>query len=135
MIFTQQTIDMILSAESKVLGTYSPETGVHCAPVSTIKIIDNKIMLLNYFMTKTVQNIQHNNQVSLVCWTGFEGVQIKGTVDYQTTGNLFDDMTTWAQEAFPTRVVSGVFVITPHTILDVSARTDKHPKEFYTTKL
>jgi len=117
----QPCIDILLQADGKALATYSMESGVHVVPVSSIKIIDDQIVLANYFFGQTLKNIEENPRVSLVAWKGLEGYQVKATVEYRTDGAIFDDVVAWIKETIPSRVVKGVLLLTPTVITDVSA--------------
>lgn len=59
--------EFILSAEAKALATYSNDN-LNVVPVSSIKIIEGKIWLINYFMDKTLSNILENRSVALAGW-------------------------------------------------------------------
>jgi predicted pyridoxine 5'-phosphate oxidase superfamily flavin-nucleotide-binding protein len=96
----------ILTADSKALGTISSEGIINVVPVSSIKVINEKIVLVNYFMDKTLENIKSNNQVSLVVWSKMIGYQIKGTVEYLTNGSVFDEIVLWIRETIPSRRLS-----------------------------
>lgn len=111
---------MIQQAESKSLATISSEYP-HVVPVSTVKVIDNKILLVNYFLGTTLKNIQANPRVSLACWKGLEGYQIKATVEYVTEGDYVTMIKEWVAEILPTRTVKGVLILTPVEIYDVTA--------------
>ena len=60
--------EFILQADSKALATHGTK-GINVIPVSSLKIIDGDIWLINYFMDKTLENILENKEVSLVCWS------------------------------------------------------------------
>jgi predicted pyridoxine 5'-phosphate oxidase superfamily flavin-nucleotide-binding protein len=94
-------------------------------PVSKIKVTDNKIWLVNYFMGKTIENIRQNPSVSLACWQGLEGYQIKGEVEYLTEGEIFSAMVEEAATEYPDRTVQGVLVLTAKELFDVSATADR----------
>lgn len=125
MKLSQTITDMVMYADAKALATYH-ENNLNVVPVSTVKIINDTIVLVNYFMGKTLENIQNNNNVSLACWKGLNGCQIKATVDYQTEGQIFNEITAWVGEILPDRVVKGILVLTPQQIFDASA-TSEHP--------
>ena len=110
----------ILSADSKALATLSPDGIINVVPVSSIKVVDGKIILVNYFMDKTLENITANNKVSLVAWSKMVGYQIKGSVEYTTQGNVFDDVVIWIKETIPSRTVKGVLIISPEEIHDIA---------------
>lgn len=112
--------DFILSADSKALATNGP-AGLNVAPVSTVKIHDGKILLVNYFMNKTLTNLLENPDVSLACWSGLVGYQIKATADYLTEGEVFDSTKAWIAEILPDRTVKGVILLEPTVIFDLTA--------------
>jgi hypothetical protein len=71
MNINQQTETFIISAQSKALATYGENLNV--VPLSSVKIVNGKIWLVNYFMDKTLLNILANPSVSLVCWSEMIG--------------------------------------------------------------
>lgn len=120
----KKVVELIQTAAAKALATYTPEC-LHVVPVSKIKVVDNNIWLVNYFMGKTIENIKQNPSVSLACWLGLEGYQIKGQVEYLTTGEIFTAMVEEAATEFPDRIVKGVLVLTPEELFDVSTTADR----------
>jgi predicted pyridoxine 5'-phosphate oxidase superfamily flavin-nucleotide-binding protein len=119
--------EFILSAEAKALATYSNDN-LNVVPVSSIKIIEGKIWLINYFMDKTLSNILGNRSVALVCWRKMMGYQIKGVVSYVTSGQDFDEAVKWIKSVLPDRVVKGLIIITPNEIHDISPTKDTEEK-------
>jgi predicted pyridoxine 5'-phosphate oxidase superfamily flavin-nucleotide-binding protein len=111
--------EFILSAEAKALATYSNDN-LNVVPVSSIKIMEGKIWLINYFMDTTLSNILENKSVALVCWRKMMGYQIKGVVSYVTSGQNFDEAVKWIKSILPDRVVKGLIVLTPNEIYDIS---------------
>ncbi len=117
----------ILSAESKALATYA--NGIlNVVPVSSIKIVDGKVWLINYFMDKTLANILDNKSVAIVCWRKMMGYQIKGRVHYETQGENFDLAVRWIKEILPERLVKGLIVLEPQEIYDISPTKDTREK-------
>ena len=57
MILDPHIKELLLTAQSKALATYS-EYGLNVVPVSVLRMIDEDIILVNYFMDKTLKNIQ-----------------------------------------------------------------------------
>lgn len=113
--------EFILNSNSKALATYG-ECGVNVVPVSTIKIVDGNIWLINYFMDKTVRNISAHKKVSLVCWSKMTGYQIKGEVEIFTEGENFIKAVRWIKEILPDRVVQGLLILKPEEVFDISPR-------------
>lgn len=119
--------ELIMTAESKALGTWSG-TDINVVPVSTIRIVENKIWLINFFFNKTLQNILKHKDVSLSCWKGFVGYQIKGKVMYMTEGSLFEEASVWIKQTLPDRVVKGLLIITPQKIFNLSPSVNEPGK-------
>ncbi len=119
MKFTSQVIDALLNADSKALATTGPNN-INVVPVSTIRIVDGKIWLMNYFFNKTAENILSNPYASLVGWKGFDGYQIKGSILYVTDGPTFDEAKKWVDNNLKDRVLKGLLILTPEEIYDIS---------------
>lgn len=115
----QRVIDMILGADAKALAT-NGDTGVHVVPVSTVMVMNDSIWLMNYFLGQTLRNIQTNPLISLVCWKGLAGYQIKGEVTYETSGSNFEQANTYITKNVPNRVLNGLLIISPMSVLDVT---------------
>jgi predicted pyridoxine 5'-phosphate oxidase superfamily flavin-nucleotide-binding protein len=114
--------DTLVLADSKALATYGP-LGINVVPVSTLYMTPaGEIVLVNYFLKKTLQNILEHPEVALTCWSGMAGYQIKGTVVYITDGVLFEDIKNRVYQTLPERVVKGILVLTPREIHDISPR-------------
>ncbi len=111
--------EFIRQCDAKALGTYGPH-GINVAPVSTIKVFETCIWLFDYFMEKTTDNILHNNEVSLSCWHDLEGYQLKGTIEYCTTGKDFEEATQIVKELHPDRYLKGLLVFIPTHIYSLT---------------
>lgn len=120
MQLSDEQVDFILNAESKAFATYGLDVNV--VPVSTVFVFDNRIILVDYFMNKTTENLDTYPWASLVCWSGLEGFQVKGHVKYVTSGVLFDNIKNKIAMDLPDRVVKGVILIEPATLYDVSVK-------------
>ena len=119
--------EMLLNADGKALATLG-EKGLNVVPVSSIKVKDNKIILVNYFFGKTLQNIKENKDIALTAWKDLEGFQIKAEAEYQEEGELFEEVTQWIKETLPDRIVKGILVLTPTEVFDISAGPDAGAK-------
>ncbi len=121
--------EFLLQADAKALATFGSQSGVHVVPVSTVKIVNGEIVLVNYFMGQTLANVKENPEVSLACWKGLAGYQIKATARVEESGELFDSIVAWVKTILPDRVVKGIVVLTPTAAFDVSADAVKAGKE------
>lgn len=119
MELSQTMIDVLLSADSKALATTGPR-GLNVVPVSTIRVVNGNIWLINYFFKKTLENIQAEPLVALVGWRGFDGFQIKGNVRYTTEGHEFEEAKAWVAQTLPDRTVKGLLILTPECVYDIS---------------
>ncbi len=125
-------VKFIEQAESKALATFG-DLGINVVPVSSIKIVEGKIWLINYFMDKTLQNIIANKKAALVCWTKMMGYQIKGEVEYKTEGAEFDQAVEWIHQMLPDRTVKGLLILSPDEIHDIAPT--KNTKEKFESTL
>jgi predicted pyridoxine 5'-phosphate oxidase superfamily flavin-nucleotide-binding protein len=121
-------IEALVQAEGKALATYSKEEGVSVVPVSSVRVIDGKVVLVNYFFGQTVRNIEESPDVALTFWTGLKGYRIKATAEHQTAGAVFDEVVGWIKETIPSRVVKGVLILTPVAVYDISAGAEAGKK-------
>lgn len=119
-MLTPEVTETIISAAAKALATGGPE-GINVVPVSVVTVVDDTIYLYNFFMHKTIANILVNPEVSLVCWSGLSGIQVKATARYLTRGDEFVQAKAEMKERFPERTLSGVLVLSPRVVYDVSA--------------
>ena len=119
MKLNSQVADLLLSADSKALATFGPNN-INVVPVSTIRIVDGGIWLMNYFFNKTAENILSNPYVSLVGWRGYDGYQIKGHDLYITEGPKYNDAKKWEEEKLKDRVLKGLLILSPEEIYDIS---------------
>lgn len=119
MKFSSEIKEEILHSENKAFAT-NGKHGINVVPVSTIRIVDDTILLMNYFLDKTLENLLENPQVALSCWTGLKGYQIKGTVIYISEGDTFEESRKWVEDHVANRVLKGLLVLTPENIYDVS---------------
>lgn len=121
MILPQEIENALLGAEGKALATYSQTEGVNVVPVSSVRIIDGKVILVDYFFGQTLRNIKTNPEVALAFWSGFNGYRIKASVQYKTEGEIFDEVVAWIKETIPSRVMRGGLVLEAVAIFDISA--------------
>lgn len=122
MNFSPIVIESLLSASSKALAT-TGDAGLNVVPVSSVKVVDGTIYLVDYFFGKTRTNIQTSTEASLVFWDEYKGFQVKGSIEYTTSGNEFDMIKQWIKETIPTRTVKGVLILKPKDVFDISIDT------------
>jgi predicted pyridoxine 5'-phosphate oxidase superfamily flavin-nucleotide-binding protein len=119
-MLSEQIQAALLNAEAKALATIGP-AGLNVVPVSVIDVTEDNIFLFDFFMGKTVENIQAEAQVALTAWAGLTGVQVRATAEYISDGEVFDVANETMKEQYPERVLKGVLVLTPKAVYDVTA--------------
>jgi len=118
-MLTPKVINCLLNAEAKALATTGPQ-GLNVVPISTIKIENDKIILVDYFFDKTRENLKTNNDVSITGWTDLSGFQIKAKCSYQDSGELFEKTVDWIAKLHSERTVIGVVELSPIEVHDIS---------------
>ncbi len=119
MKLSEEITNVLLHAEAKALATMS-NNDINVVPVSSVKVVDNKIWLIDYFFDKTRKNCKTNPKVALTFWIGLRGYQIKATTKYITEGNDFDTATNWIAKTHPNRLVNGLLILTADEVFDIS---------------
>lgn len=119
MELSSKIIGALLHAEGKALAT-TGKHGVNVVPVSTVRVENGKILLMNYFFKKTLENILSQQDVALAFWTGLEGYQIKGSTTYVDSGNVFEEARKWISDNVADRVLLGLLILTPEEVHNVS---------------
>lgn len=115
--------EFLLKADAKALATYGLG-GLNVVPVSTIFIEDETIILVDYFMDKTVKNILENSYVSIAAWKDLMGYQLKCVSKYKKDGELFEKIVDKVREILPDRVVKGIIILTPREVFDIAPNKD-----------
>jgi predicted pyridoxine 5'-phosphate oxidase superfamily flavin-nucleotide-binding protein len=119
MKLSPEIIEMVTSSDSKALATMG-SFGINVVPVSTIRVVNDNILLMNYFLKKTLGNIAENPNVALACWKGLVGCQIKGSVRYVDTGPEFEEAKDWVTKNVANRTLKGLLVLKPEETFVVS---------------
>lgn len=120
--------EFLLQANSKALATYGSQ-GLNLISVSTIYIEDHSIILVDYFMEKTIKNIQENKEVSFAAWSKLYGYQLRCICDYILEGELFEKIKERVYPIHPERVVRGILVLKVNEIFDIAPTKDT--KDFF----
>ncbi len=118
-MFSSTIRDVLFTAAAKAFATYG-NTGINVVPVSMIRVNDDTIWLFDFFMDKTVQNLDVKAPVALTAWTDMKGIQVKADAQYITGGDEFTEAVAWVKEQNPARVVKGLIILTPTKIHDIS---------------
>jgi hypothetical protein len=111
--------ETISNAEARALATTGP-TGINVVPISMARVTTDAIWLFDFFMDKTVTNINNQAEVALTAWTGLTGVQVKAQARYVSEGPEFAEAVAWVKEHNPDRVTRGLIILEPTAMFDVS---------------
>ena len=114
-----EIIAVIQEADNKVLATIG-EDGPNVIPLSMVIVDEDKIVICDCFMDKTAKNLGSDSRAALAFWKGFAGIQIKGRVSYETSGEYFDRCTLWLKEKHADRTLRGVLVVSAEHVYDLA---------------
>ena len=120
MKITQEVRELFCASQTQKALATTGSKGLNVVPVSTIRIEDDSIWLIDYFFGKTRVNIQETSQATLVGWCGFEGYQIRADVEYVQSGIDFEKAKEWIAKLHPTRTVNALVKLIPVQIDSVS---------------
>lgn len=118
MELSKEIVESIQKAEHKALATFCGEVNV--VPVSVLEVVDGNIWLFNFFMDKTAKNICAEPSAALALWRGMEGVQLKGKVTHEESGENFERAKAKMKEKFPERVLKGLLIFKPEVVYDLT---------------
>lgn len=113
------TVALITSAGNKALATIGP-AGLNVVPVSMVSAEGDNLLIYDCFMEKTKENMKADPRAALVAWEGAAGVQVKGAVAYEESGEHFERHFQALQAAHPDRKLCGVVVFTPEEVFPVA---------------
>lgn len=119
-MLTANLIEVLKNASAKALATTGPH-GINVVPISVIEVSEQEILLFDFFMNKTAENLQVSKTAALTAWSGLTGIQVKAKAAYEKEGERFLSSVVVMKERFPDRVLRGVIVLQPTHIYNVSA--------------
>ncbi len=95
-----------------VFITVGPDGNPNAVYATSMSIYDGETILVadNYF-EKTLANIESGSRGSILFFTkDRKSYQVKGGIDYHTSGRLFEDMKRWNPDRFPGKGVAALKV-------------------------
>ena len=119
-MFSSTIRDVLSTAAAKAFATYG-NTGINVVPVSMIRVNDDTIWLFDFFMDKTVQNLDVKAPVALTAWTDMKGIQVKADAQYITDGDEFTEAVDAFLADIPKRADLQANVLSRYTELKNSA--------------
>ena len=101
-----------------VLATSEIDGMPNAVPIYFTKVLDdNRLMLVDNFMKKTLNNIQANPRVSVSVWNDKTGFQFKGAAHIETSGVNFDAGKEMVKQGSPKGIVivdiESIFITSP----------------------
>lgn len=119
MELTKEILEIINSADNRALATVG-EDGPNVVPLSMVVTDQDSIVICDCFMGKTAANLANDPRAAIAFWKGFVGVQVKGKITYETSGENFDLYVKWLKEKHPDRTLRGVLVMSPEKVFDLA---------------
>lgn len=87
-----------------ILATVSPDGTPNIIYVTCVAAFgDDRLVVADNYFDKTRRNLQAANKTGAILFQDKEGkaYQVKGTMEYHTEGEIFDDMKRWNPEKHP----------------------------------
>jgi len=86
----EEVVEFLVRACSRytcVLGTSSLDGRPNVVPIGYIKFFEGRLLLADFYLTKTKENIIKNPKVAITCWDSetFDGYQLKGRASIDTS--------------------------------------------------
>ena len=121
---TDEMKQVVGKAETFAVATATRNGEPNVVPIALGKVLsDDKFLLMDNFMKKTIENIKVNPRVAISVWEmgDSEGYQFKGNARIETSGELFNDGVKWVRNVEPELSpkaavivnVDSIYVITP----------------------
>lgn len=89
-----------------VLASADKEGTPNAVPIFFTQVMeDGRLLLVDNFMNKTIDNIQQNPVVSISVWKDKAGYQFKGNAEIETSGPNFEEGQRLARDRNPKGVV------------------------------
>lgn len=108
----QEMTKLLDQTDIWVLATSDSNGIPNAVPILFTKVLDNnKLLLVDNFMKKTVENIGMNPNVSVSVWKDLTGYQFKGKATIETTGSNFDIGQKVVQAKEPNLKAKGVVLV------------------------
>lgn len=114
---------IINDSDTSALATSGPN-GINVVPVSVFEARGGEVIVYNFFMQKTEENLASETRVAFSCWKGFVGVQLKADVVVEYAGPDFDEAVIVMKERFPERTLKSLIKLTPVEIYDIAPGVD-----------
>jgi len=119
----------ILNSSMWVLATADNNGVPNAVPIHWGVILnDSKLMLVNNFMKKTIDNISNNPNVSVSVWKKTTGYQFKGKASIETSGANFDTGVEMVTKGNPKLKPKGVVIVDLDSIYITSPGPDAGKK-------
>ena len=81
------------------LGTSAPDGTPNAVPVGAKRLVDPEtIIISDQYFNKTLANMKSNPKVTVLFWELGEGYQLKGHVEIQATGKIYEETAEWVHE-------------------------------------
>lgn len=87
----ENEIKKIIEENPVALATVDNEGKPYVIAVASVKVKDDKIIVTNNYMKKTIENLKNSPNISLVVWNkDLEGYKIQRVAEYFSEGEFFD---------------------------------------------
>lgn len=113
-MITSEIKDVAAKTKGWALATASRDGDPHVIPVAFGEVLsDDEILLVDVFMTKTLENIQANPRVAVSIWDmgSLKGYEFKGKAKIEKSGKNFEESVRMVKSMMPQLDAKGAVVI------------------------
>lgn len=112
---------LLKEGEIIFLATSSKNSVPNLVAVESCGLSDNKILIADCHLGKTLANLKENNKVSILTTNDEEYFQIKGTAEYQIKGKEFDKISKGLEGTG--YIAKGIVLVSCNEIYDLQKYT------------
>ena len=108
-----------------ILATADRDGMPNAVPIKWTKVLGNDtLMLVDNFMSKTIDNVAVNPKVSISAWKESTGYQFKGAAVIETSGPTFEEGKEMLIKAGSDRSPKGAVIVKVDSIFSISPGSD-----------
>ena len=104
--------ELLKETDIWVMATADGNGMPNAVPIRFVKLMDDdRLLLVDNFMKKTVDNISTNPNVSISVWKDTTGYQFKGKAKIETSGPNFEAGTIMVKDKIPELTPKGIVLV------------------------
>ena len=129
MQLNKEVADIFTNEPCHQLATVSAQGQPNISNIGAKYLLDDgRIVIVDNYMKKTMANLKENPEVAILVRQGKTSYQIKGTAEYLTSGELYEEARAWMKAKNQERPAKGAVIITVHSVYNSMSGADAGEK-------